>query len=128
MNPGQDRQGRFHRACLGIHHFRPARFVVGLDDRRILSQGPLEPYVTVDVAVGQVMNDLANGPVAIWRIQLFVGQALHGVSRGLRQHFQLLDQGFPGRLVVVTGLNKFACRKFGWGVQNDHQVVGNVIE
>ena len=54
----------------------PRRLVVGLDRRHVLGQGELEAAVAVDVAVGDVVGHLADGPAAgaVFGVELRVGE------------------------------------------------------
>lgn len=61
------------------HHIAqppPRRLVVGLDQRLVVRQRQFEPHVAVHVAVGNMMNDLANRPSSfpVRRIKLSVTQ------------------------------------------------------
>src|SRR5262249_49018270 len=62
----------------------PAALVVGFDRRPVFGQGPLEADVAIHVAVGEVVDDLPDGPVPVAGIELFLGQAGHGLAQGGR--------------------------------------------
>ena len=57
-----------------IGQLHPIAFFVGLDRGMILRQGPLEANDAMQMAICDVVCDLANGPVAIERIELLVGK------------------------------------------------------
>jgi hypothetical protein len=53
-----DRSGR------DVPQLGPAGLVVGLYRRRLFGERELEPHVAVEVAVGEMVDDLADGPAA----------------------------------------------------------------
>src|SRR5436305_175072 len=61
---------------------RPAALVVRLDGRLFFGQRPLEADVTVDVAVGEVVDDLPDGPVPIAGVELLLRQIGDGAAQG----------------------------------------------
>ncbi len=75
-------------------------FVVRLDRRRVFGERPPRADEPVQVAVGQVVDDLPQRPsaVAVGRVELGVGQA---VDRGAEQAGQRVDLVDPRRKLVV---------------------------
>ena len=67
------RERGFKGRALRIVKLSPSVFLIRLDSRLIFGQSQLEAYITVKVAVGQVMNYLPDGPspIAVRRIDLF---------------------------------------------------------
>ena len=60
-----------------VRQFGPGGFIVGLDGWPVLGERQFKADVGVDVAVGDVMDELAHGPsaVAVRRVKLGVAQA-----------------------------------------------------
>ena len=58
----------------------PAVFSVGFDRRFVFREGEFKPDVGIEMAVRNVVNDLANRPAfgSIGRVELLVGEAFHG--------------------------------------------------
>src|SRR5207244_5908435 len=79
----EEGQRRANVSVAGILQCRPASFIVGLDGRHVLGQGPLETNVTVDMAVREVMDDLANGPFLVARIEVDLSQPRDGLAEKL---------------------------------------------
>jgi hypothetical protein len=77
----------------GVFEPGPGVFVVGLDGGHVFREGPLGADVGVELAVGQVVNDLADGPatVAIRRVELFGGEAGDRLAHTQRQPRDLAD-------------------------------------
>jgi hypothetical protein len=71
----------------GIVQRRPGLLVVGLDGWPILGEGQPGTDEGVHVAVGDVVDDLADGPasVAVGGIELFMVQALNGITQVVGQ-------------------------------------------
>src|SRR5215831_15987250 len=54
-----------HRSCLRVGEFSPGALGVGLDRRIVFGQREFESHVSIQMAVGDMMRDLADGPSAI---------------------------------------------------------------
>ena len=76
-----------------ISQLSPRSLVVGFDGWPFLGKGELEADVGIGVAVGEVMNELANSPaaVAIRCVELRIGKAGSHSFDPLRQHAQCLN-------------------------------------
>ena len=68
--------------------------------RSVLGQRPFEPDVAVDVAVCKVMHNLANRPVAVFGVELFVIQSCDCFTCPHRSLLKLLD---PAHQFVIVG-------------------------
>ena len=105
----------------------PRSFVVGFDGRRFLGQRQPEADVTVDVAIGNVVNHLASRPAAFavleiestWR-QLLIGMAELGG--------QLLDITDPGFTIGGCGVGRRFKTTDRIGAAHDSIVFGGTPE
>ncbi len=66
----------------GVVQGGPGLLVVGLDGGPVLGEGEANADDGVHVAVGDVVDELADGPAAfaVWRVELLVAEALDGVA------------------------------------------------
>ncbi len=66
----------------GVVEGGPGLFVVGLDGRPVLGKGEFDAEEGVHVGVGDVVDELANGPtaVAVGGSKLIVAEVLNGVA------------------------------------------------
>jgi hypothetical protein len=87
-------QCRINLAAERVFEHSATPFVVGLDCGHIFGQRPLEPDVAVNVAIGQVMHDLSDGPILVARIELFFAQPLHRPMQSGWGRFDLSDEIF----------------------------------
>src|SRR4051812_34146083 len=71
--------------------------------RLVFGQRQLESNVAVDMAVGQVMNDLSHGPTtfAIGRVELLIAQSAHGFAKIRRMRGDLPHEFFALRSVKM---------------------------
>ena len=65
MEALQELERDFNRRRGGVGELGPSGFVVGLDGGCVFSQGELGAYVGVEMAIGDVVDDLADSPSAI---------------------------------------------------------------
>ena len=77
-----------------VRQLSPAILGVGLDHRLGFGEREPEPHIGVQVAVRQVMYNLAKGPAAgpVWRVQLGVLEASHSAAQCGRRGFQNRDE------------------------------------
>src|SRR5262249_3585520 len=75
VQPLQQGQRSSEAAGAGVFQRDPSAFVIRLNGRSVFRQRQLEADIGVDVAVGQVMHNLPDGPVSVARVELLLGQA-----------------------------------------------------
>ena len=106
----EDVEAKPERRGGAIGEFGPELFFVGLDRGVVLGEGEAEAAVGIDVAVGDVVDELANGPaaVAIGRGELLVGEAAERLAEFERRVLDHFDGG--GALIGVqrTGVGELA--------------------
>lgn len=86
----------------GVGEFGPELFVVGLDGGPVLGEGEADADDRVHVAVGDVVDELADGPatVAVRCVELSGAEAVDGGTEGFRQGG---EGGDVGRVVGGVG-------------------------
>ena len=106
----QDGEAEPERRGDAVGEFGPELFFVGLDRGIVLGEGEAEAAVGIDVAVGDVVDELANGPaaVAIGRGELLVGEAAERLAEFERRVLDHFDGG--GALIGIqwTGEDELA--------------------
>src|SRR5262249_12956402 len=80
---------------------RPAPVVIRLDRRHVLRQRPLEADVAVDVTVRDVVDDLADRPVFIARVELPLAQPGDSLAQDRRRVFEDGDELGPALGAVL---------------------------
>ena len=67
--------GEFQRTDLSFFQFCPAVLFIGFYGRVFFRHGQLKAYIGINVAVGNVMHYLPDGPSAftVWSVQLAIG-------------------------------------------------------
>src|SRR5260370_2475825 len=90
-----------------VRQVGPSLLIIRLDGRSLFRECQLATDISVQVAVGNVVDKLANGPAAVtvWHIQLAVGKTEDGFRNTLRQgadHLDMAGSDF-GRWVGVRG-------------------------
>ena len=91
----------------------PGGLVVGLDGGRVLSEGQLDANVGVGVAVGDVVDDLADGPAAfaVGGVELGVVEPGNGLAKTggqLAEGFDLVGaRAFRGGVEAADRIAKF---------------------
>jgi hypothetical protein len=73
----------------------PHILIVSLDRRMILGDNVPESHVCIRVRVRYMMDHLSRCPaaVAIWRVELLIGETFHRTAKGWRVSGQLRDLG-----------------------------------
>ena len=124
------------RCVFGVGEFGPGFFAVGFDERRIFGEGEAETRVAVQVAIGDVVEELTHGPAvrAIGCVELPIVKAVGGFSeaRGKRlQGGDPLGSGLGGdgfrRLIAADGVTEVeggrqSCCAHGAGFQDTNRV------
>src|ERR1019366_9201858 len=79
-------QGWLHGAGARIGQFRPGLLIVGADSGLRLGERQAQADIAVHVAVGDVVDSLADGPTAgpVWGIELRIVQAADGIAEKRR--------------------------------------------
>jgi len=98
MNAGEDSQ-RESDGAVRVGERGPCLFVVAGDDGRVLGEGEADADEGVHMAVGDVVDELADGPsaVAVGRVDLGVGESGGGVLDRGGQSFDGCDRsGYLG--------------------------------
>src|SRR6185437_2397029 len=103
-----------------IAQLAPRRFVVSLDYRLVLRQRQLEPHIAVQVAIGDMMHDLANRPssVTIRRVKLRGAQPRHGLAQTRRRRLNSTDE----RRALVCGYNSRHLEPADWKARIAHGI------
>ena len=72
MKSIEKHQGNFDWTGLCIRQLRPEIFFIGLDRWLLFGERKAKAEVCIEMAIREVVNDLANGPAAftIWSIEL----------------------------------------------------------
>ena len=86
VQSSDQREGTIDRET-AVVEARPGGFVIRLDGRPVFSEGELRSYVSVGVAVGDVMHELANGPaaLAVGGVELRLGQSIDSLRKFVRK-------------------------------------------
>ncbi len=62
MQRFQQRKRHLHRRSAGVSQLGPSLLVVRLDSRFLLSQCQPKAHIAIEVAVGNMMDKLSDGP------------------------------------------------------------------
>ena len=97
MDAVEDADRECRVGALAVRQLGPDLLLVGLDGRRVFRQRQLDPRVGVEVAVGQVMHDLARRPsaFAVRRVQPFRRERGERLLEVARQRVELRDPRLP---------------------------------
>jgi hypothetical protein len=95
-----------------VVEFGPELFIVAFDDGPVLGEGETRTDVSIHVAVGNVMDELADGPAAfaIRGVELDGAEAFDGGAEVLR------ERGEGGQVRGVVGGIGFGAAEFADGV------------
>ncbi len=98
-------------SCKGVVQFGPELLIVGLDGGPILGERQADADVCVHVAVGDVVDELADGPatVAVRRIELGVAEAVDSGTQIFR------ERGKGSDVRAVIGEIRFGAMEFADG-------------
>jgi len=103
----------------GVVEGGPGLFVVGLDGGPVLGEGELNAEECVHVGVGDVVDELADGPtaVAVGGSELAVAEVLNGVAEMRRQVGKDADGG-----EAIVDRDGFGALEFSDGVPGVEQL------
>ncbi len=114
MERRRESQARVDGGGAGVGELGPELLVVGLDGGPILGEGEADADVGIHVAVGDVVDELADGPaaVAIGGVELRVVQAGDGGAEIFRQGG---EDGDGGGVVGEVRLRRGGIFRWGSG-------------
>src|SRR5215467_3041391 len=106
----QQMQRNFDWKRVRIMKLSPELFIVSWYQRPVFSQCTLCTHVGIDVAVGNVMNQLADRPAAfaVWCVDLSTGESMHGRTQIFRQGSQHGNGGPALLWGLVNRTSKFS--------------------